>query len=125
MERLIQWIYRAVFGIEVRFANRLEQLQCEIEQLTYEMQSIETEWHAKRAELDALLIAEEIDPAGAHDPYHQPVDEDHPLGAKAARAGIPALRAEAARISGAIATCSASRALLPDKDRGRARCAGQ
>jgi len=64
MERLIQWIYRAVFGIEVRFANRLEQLQCEIEQLTYEMQSIETEWHAKRAELDALLIAEEIDPAG-------------------------------------------------------------
>lgn len=41
-------------------------------------------------------------------PYHQPVDEDHPLGAKAARDGIPALRAEAARISGAIAACSAA-----------------
>lgn len=40
-------------------------------------------------------------------PYHQPIDPENPLGASAARDGIPALRTEAARISSAIAACSA------------------
>lgn len=64
MERLIQFIYRVLFGIEVQFATPVDKLKHELDQLAIEMQGLETEWHAKRAELDALLIAEEIDPAG-------------------------------------------------------------
>lgn len=39
-------------------------------------------------------------------PYHPAVDPDRPLSAKAARGGIPALRAEAVRLSAALAACS-------------------
>lgn len=39
-------------------------------------------------------------------PYFIPVDPDRPLSDKTARGGIPALRAEATRLSAAISACA-------------------
>lgn len=64
MERLIQWIYRTVFGIEIRFASPVEKIKYELDQIDDEIIRLQDEWEAKRDELDRLLIAEEIDPAG-------------------------------------------------------------
>lgn len=57
MEAFIQFLYRALFGLEVKFMTDLERLQQREDDLLQTQDSIASELAAIRREIDAHLVA--------------------------------------------------------------------